>query len=198
MLTPLNKWPDELSVKHNMLFATVHMIKFFINFCSSYSLCSAVIKAMENTTNNEIWFIVNCIYNKMHWNTWSLKEDGWFNCSYTVTETTRPISPLSLCMCVRAWVIEGRARVRAPVLSADSPDVTAGTALSRAVSKSWDRSSRLETESSSEFTDELDQRSCWRTTLTPLYATGKKLKPLRVRWISAEGRAVWIIQREKQ
>lgn len=102
-----------LSVKHNMLFATAHMIKFFINFCSSYSLCSAVIRAKESITNNEIWFIVNCIYKKMHWNTWSLKEDGWFNCSYTVTETTKPISPLSLCMCVRAWVIEGRARVRA-------------------------------------------------------------------------------------
>lgn len=95
-------------------------------------------------------------------------------------------------------MIEGRARVRALVLSADSADVTAGTALSRAVSKSWDRSSSLETESSSEFTDELEQRSCWRTTLTPLHATGKKLKPLRVRWISAEGRAVWIILREKQ
>lgn len=67
------------------------------------------------------------------------------------------------------------ARVRALVLSADSPDVTAGTALSRAVSKSWDRSSSLETESRSEFTDELDQQS------RPLHATGKKLKPLRVR-----------------
>lgn len=35
-----------------------------------------------------------------------------------------------------------RVRARALVLSAASPDVTAGTALSRAVSKSWDRSSR--------------------------------------------------------
>jgi len=90
-------------------------------------------------------------------------------------------------------------RVRALVLSADSPDVTAGTALSRAVSKSWDRSLSLETESRNKFTDELDQRSHWRTTLTPLHATGKKkLKPLLVRWISTKGRAVWIIVREKQ
>lgn len=87
-----------------------------------------------------------------------------------------------VCVCARVLA-------RALMLSADSSDVTAGTALSRAVSKSWDRSARRRARSTVELTHEAH---------LPFHATGKKFKSLRVPSNSVVGREVRIILRETE
>lgn len=69
MLTPLNKWPDVLAfseAQHALCYSSHDQVFHKLLQFIGYSMCSAVIKAMESITNNEIWFIVKCIYNKMH------------------------------------------------------------------------------------------------------------------------------------